>query len=159
MTETRWLNETEQQAWRALNVIANRGLPRLERSLRDNDMLLIEYGIFVALSEVPGGEMRLSDLADFANTSQSRLSHRLRSMVERGDVETRESETDRRATYARLTPTGLKRLKKVAPVHAEDVQQLLFDHLDDEQTAALAEALSTIAATLCDHTHFQPDDQ
>jgi len=155
MAETRWLTDTQQQAWRALRVIVERGLPRLERTFRDQDMLGVEYSIFVALSEAAEGELRLSDLADFANTSQSRLSHRLRPMIERGEITTRVDNIDRRVTYAQLAPGGRQRLEAVAPHHVEDVLQLLFDHLDVEQTDAVADALSVIAATLCDHAEYQ----
>lgn len=152
--EPRWLDDTQQQAWRALRVLADRGLPTLEHTMRDNDVLLVEYTIFVALSEAPDEKMRLSDLADYANTSQSRLSHRLRRLVDRGDVETRTSETDRRVVFASLTPSGRKRLESIAPQHAEDVQSLLFDCLNEQQTVALADSLTAIAATLCDHDEF-----
>ena len=94
------------ETWRALRVLADRGLPTLEHTMRDNEVLLVECTIFVALSEPSDEEMRLSELADYANTSHSRLSHRMRRLVERGDVETRTSETDRRVVYASLTPSG-----------------------------------------------------
>ncbi len=155
MDEPRWLNDTQQHAWRALRVLMNRGLPQLQRTFRDNDMLMIEFGILVALSEAPNSEMRLSDLANFSNSSQSRLTHRMKRLMARGDIATRESSDDRRVTYAEITATGRRRLESVAPQHAEDVQQLIFDHLDPDQTSAFADALATIAATLCDHDHFQ----
>ena len=41
-----------------------------------------------------GDRGRLSELADMANTSQSRLSHRLRKLVERGDVSIADDPTD-----------------------------------------------------------------
>ena len=118
-------------------------------------MIMIEYGILVALSEASHAEMRLSDLANLSNSSQSRLTHRMKRLMARGDIETRECSDDRRVTYATITATGRKRLEIVAPQHAEDVQRLIFDHLDPDQTSAFADALATIAATLCDHEHFQ----
>ncbi|MFT7648516.1 MAG: DNA-binding MarR family transcriptional regulator [Candidatus Poriferisodalaceae bacterium] len=154
MTTTRWLTTSQQQAWRALNVITNRGLPQLEVTFRDNDMLRVEYGILVALSEAPDSEMSLSELADHANTSQSRLSHRLRGLIDQGEVSSRACESDRRVTYAQLTKAGRNKLEAVAPQHAEDVLQLLFDHLNTDQTEGLADALSTIAATLCSHDEY-----
>lgn len=154
MDEPRWLNDTQQHAWRALRVLVNRGLPQLQRTFRDNDMLMIEYGILAALSEAPDAEMRLSDLANLADSSQSRLTRRMRRLMARGDVKTRDSSDDRRVTYAELTATGRRRLQTIAPQHAEDVQRLIFDHLDPDQTSAFADALATVASTLCDHDHF-----
>ena len=156
MGEPRWLDDTQEHAWRALCVLARRGLPQLEQTFRDHDMLMVHYSILAALSETPDNEIRLSDLADLSNTSPSRLSHRIRHLLARGDVETRTSPDDRRVTYAKLTPTGRKHLETIAPQHANDVHELIFDHLTPDQTIALADALAALAATLCNHDHFHP---
>jgi DNA-binding MarR family transcriptional regulator len=155
MTEPRWLDDTQQLAWQGLLAIINRGLPEIERTLKALDLLTIQYGILVALADAPEMTLRLSDLANRSNTSQSRLTHRLRDLVARGDIAITDDPKDRRAKNATLTPVGLKRLETVAPVHVEDVQRLIFDQLDPTQTAAFAEALSAIAANLCDHEQFQ----
>lgn len=153
---TRWLDDDQQQAWRAFLVIVNRGLPELERTLKEHDLLVVHYSILVALSAAPDDTMRLSDLADAANVSQSRLTHRLRTLVDRCDVEITADADDRRGKHATLTPAGRARLEAIAPLHAEDVQQLFFDHLEPDETAALAHALSKVAAVLCDHEAFLP---
>lgn len=157
MEETRWLNETQQKAWRAFLVFVNRGVPNLERTLKEHDLLVVHYAILVALSESPADTMRLSDLADAANLSQSRLSHRLRTLTDRGDVAVDQDPVDGRGKNATLTKAGRRRLESVAPLHAEDVQRLVFDRLDQAETECLAGALSKIAADLCAHEHFRPD--
>ncbi len=158
MTEPRWLDETQQQAWRALLAFVNRGLPQIERTLKEQGLLSVHYAIFVALSSAPNDTMRLTELADSANLSQSRLTHRLRTLIENGHVEIAADEDDGRVKNATLTPSGRRLLERVAPVHAEDVQQLVFDHLDENETAVFATALSKIASTLCDHETFQQPD-
>ena len=155
MAETKWLDDTQQQAWRALLVIYNRGMPELERTLKEHDLLVVHYLIFVELSAAPGDTMRLSDLADAANLSQSRLTHRLRALVDRGDVSIDQDPEDGRGKFATLTPEGRKRLEAIAPVHVEDVRRMIFDHLDPAETKALAGALSKVACHLCDHQHFR----
>ena len=157
MDEPRWLDEQQQLAWRAMLAIVYRAFPEIERTFKAHHLLNVQYGILAALSETPGNSLRLSELADHSNTSQSRLTHRLRDLVEHGDVEITQDPSDGRAKMATLTQSGLARIRDIAPDHVEDVQRLLFDPLTDEQTAALAEALSAIAANLCDHTHFHPD--
>ena len=156
MTDDRWLDETQQQAWRALLVFVNRGLPQLERTLKEHGLLVVHYSILVALSSAPSDTMRLAELADAANLSQSRLTHRLKTMIERGHVEITADEEDGRGKNATLTPSGRRLLEQVAPIHAEDVQRLVFDHLDASETAALADAMSKVAHTLCDHEAFFP---
>ena len=156
MTEPRWLDETQQRAWRGLLVFVNRGLPQIERTLKEQGLLVVHYSILVALSSAPDDTMRLTELADAANLSPSRLTHRLKTMMERGHVEITADEEDGRGKNATLTPSGRRLLEHVAPIHAEDVQRLVFDHLDPDETAALADALSKIAGTLCDHEAFSP---
>ena len=147
---TRWLDETQQEAWRGFLALVNRGLPQLERTLKEHDLLVVHYAILVALSSAPHDTLRLSDLADAANLSQSRLTHRLRMLVDRGDVLVEADDSDGRGKNATLTPAGRRRLELVAPIHAEDVQRLVFDQLDPAETGCLARALSKVAAPLCD---------
>ncbi len=158
MEEPRWLDETQQQAWRAFLVMVNRGMPILERTLKEHDLLVVHYAILVALSESPAHTMRLSDLADTANLSQSRLTHRLRVLTDRGDVSLHQDPQDGRGKNATLTNAGRRRLESVAPLHAENVQRVVFDHLDPTETECLARALSKIAGNLCTHEHFRPDE-
>ena len=154
MTEPRWLDEDQQEAWRGLRAVIFRAFPEIERTLKAHDLLVVHYHIFAVLSDAPDQTLRLSELADTANMSQSRLTHRLRVLVERGEVDIREDPDDRRAKNATLTAAGRERLERVAPLHVEDVQQLIFDPLTPEQTEALADAMSTIADHLCQHPEF-----
>lgn len=157
MAGPRWLDETQEQAWRGFIVLVNRGLPRLERTLKEHDLLVVHYSILVALSEAPEGSLRLSELADAANLSQSRLTHRLRRLVERGEVAIDPDAEDGRGKNARITDVGRRRLDAVAPLHVEDVQRLVFDHLDATETECLARAMSKVALALCDHDRFRPE--
>ncbi len=159
MTEPRWLNDTQQQAWQGLLVVFLRAMPEVERTFKANQLLAVQYGILVALADAPAQTLRLTELADLANTSQSRLTHRLRDLVSRGDVEITKDPQDRRAKNATLTKSGKQRLEAVAPQHVEDIQRLLFDPLSPQQTTALSNALSTIAANLCNHQQFQTESE
>lgn len=154
VTETRWLDETQQQAWQALLVFFRRGVPALERTFKAHDLLVVHFSILVALSEAPEKTLGLSELADFANVSQSRLTHRLRTLIERGEVVIEPDPIDKRAKNATLTAAGQDRLDLVTPTHAEDVQQLFFDHLDPHETEVLAGALAKVARSLCAHEQF-----
>lgn len=154
MTEPRWLDATQQQAWRSLTIFVNRGLPEIERTLKQHDLLFVHYGIFVALSASPNRTMRLSDLANSANLSQSRLTHRLRTLVERGAVRVHQDPNDGRAKFATLTDEGFAQLEAAAPAHAEDVQRLVFDHLEPVEVECLANALGKVATALFDYEGF-----
>lgn len=153
-TQPRWLNETQQEAWRGLRTVMSRAFPEMERSLKAHDVLAVHYHIFAVLSAAPDRTMRLSDIADAANMSQSHLTHRMRDLVDRGEVMVAPDPEDRRAKNATLTEAGMVRLEQLAPIHVEDVQRLIFDPLTPEQTEALADAMATIADHLCGHPEF-----
>ena len=159
-TQPRWLNETQREAWRGLRAVIFRALPEMERTLKAHDLLGVHFHILAALSDAPHQTLRLTELAEGANLSQSRLTHRLRVLVERGELRISEDPDDRRAKHATLTEAGRRRLEHIAPIHIEDVQRLIFDPLTAEQTKALADAMSTIAEHVCQHPEFlNPQDR
>ncbi|NJC73384.1 MarR family transcriptional regulator [Planosporangium thailandense] len=147
MAEPRWLDETERRAWLSLMTLVIVGLPEIERTFRAHGLVHVEYGLLAALSEQPDG-LRLCDLAQSMNVSPSRLSHRMRKLIERGYVQVRGSDDDGRVSIAVITEAGRRLIEEVAPQHAADVRRLLFDRLSREQTAALADALASVAGQL-----------
>jgi DNA-binding MarR family transcriptional regulator len=142
-----WLDDTEQIAWRGLVAFTTVGLPRIERTLKAHGLVHVEYGILAVLSEQTCG-MRLSTLAKLLGVSPSRLTHRMAKLTERGLVATTPCPEDGRGILASITPTGRALVEAVAPVHVEDVRATVFDHLDAEETRALAAAMSQVAAGL-----------
>src|SRR4030095_15102153 len=102
VTEPRWLNETERQAWMSLLTVVLVGMPQLDRTFRPHGLVHVEYGLLAALSDQPSG-VRLRDLAALMNVSQSRLSHRMRKLVERGYVEIHGDDADGRVSIACIT--------------------------------------------------------
>ena len=154
MSETKWLNNTEKDAWIGLLAVMHRAFPEIERDLQTHGLLGVHYHIFATLSAAPDSTMGLSDLADSANLSQSRLTHRMRCLIENGEVEINPDPNDGRAKLATLTAAGHKRLTQVAPHHVASVRRLIFDHLTPSQTKALAAALEPIAEGLCAHPEY-----
>lgn len=141
-----WLTETEKRAWRALIAIVQTGLPQLEATFRELNLLHIEYALLVALSEAPGDSLRMSALAEAASISQSRLSHRVHRLVERGLIKQSPCTEDGRVIYAELTAAGRSLIEEVAPQYVEDVRSMIFEALTEDQTAALADALESVVA-------------
>ncbi|HVL27227.1 MAG TPA: MarR family transcriptional regulator [Acidimicrobiales bacterium] len=136
----RWLDAEEQAAWRALLEATSRLFDELERRLqREAGLSHADYEVLVRLSEAPGRRMRMSELAEQALVSRSRLSHAVNRLEARGLLQREACDTDRRGTYAVLTDEGFARLEQIAPAHVEDVRRLLFDHLTAGQVHALGE--------------------
>jgi DNA-binding MarR family transcriptional regulator len=147
MAGSQWLDDTEQLAWRSLLVLTYIGLPDLERTFRAHGLVHVEYGLLVQLSEQPQG-LRLCDLAGNMNVSQSRLSHRMNKLLDRGLVEVAPSPEDGRVSIAHITPKGTELVERIAPQHVADVRRLIFDHLEPAQVTSLADALGAVAQGL-----------
>jgi DNA-binding MarR family transcriptional regulator len=147
MDEPGPLSETEQRAWRGLMMLVAVGLPEVERGFRDHGLVHIEYVLLEHLSAEPDG-LRLSDLAGCAGSSQSRLTHRMRKLTERGYVEQVRSSCDGRVSIAKITADGRRALAELRPAYLRGVRRVLFDHLDSCQVAALADALETLAGRI-----------
>src|SRR6202042_2914983 len=96
-TQTRWLSESEQQAWRGFLNACKRLFPEMDAHLQH--VAGIPHGyyeILVRLSEAPGRELRMIQLADASTSSKSRLAHADARLEARGWVERLACETDRR---------------------------------------------------------------
>jgi DNA-binding MarR family transcriptional regulator len=96
------------------------------------------YEILVRLSEAPGRELRMTQLADASTSSKSRLSHAVARLEERGWIERLACPTDRRGQIARLTDEGFAALDAAAQEHVEQVRRMVFDQLSPEQVGQLA---------------------
>jgi len=148
---TRWLNDEEQRTWRSFMAATQLVHEALDRQLqRDAGMPHAYYMILVALSEAPRRSMRMSELAARAQSSQSRLSHAVARLEERGWVRRERCPEDRRGSIAVLTDAGFAALESAAPGHVEEVRRVLFDVLSPEQQRRLHEICATVRDTLAD---------
>ncbi|GAA3569345.1 MarR family transcriptional regulator [Nonomuraea rosea] len=146
---TRWLDEDEQRTWRNFLAATQLINEALDRQLqRDASMPHTYYVILVALSEAPERSMRMSELAARAQSSQSRLSHAVARLEERGWVRRERCPADRRGNLAVLTGDGFAALAAAAPGHVEEVRRSLFDALTQEQVRRLDEICSAVRNTL-----------
>ncbi len=149
----RWLDEVEQHTWRVWLAVAEL-LPRtLDAQLqRDAGLTHAAYVVLAMLSEAPEGR-RMSDLARVANQSQSRLSHTVARLEERGWVRRERATEDRRGNLAVLTDAGRDVVARVAPGHVAAVRNYFFAALTPQQTRQLGEALDAVLERLDpDHT-------
>jgi DNA-binding MarR family transcriptional regulator len=146
---TRWLDEGEQEIWRAF-IAATSGLTEyFDRQLqRDSAMPYTYYAILVALSEAPDRTLRMSELAEALRSSRSRLSHAVARLEEVGWVRRRTCPTDRRGSFAMLTDDGFAALEAAAAGHVTAVREKLFDVLTPEQVTALGEISRAVLSGL-----------
>jgi DNA-binding MarR family transcriptional regulator len=149
MAEPRWLDDKEQQAWRAFIAAQRVVNGRIEQQLqRDAGMPHTYFEILVRLAEASGGRLRMSELALSTLGSRSRLSHAVNRLEKVGWVRREGIESDRRGQVAILTDEGRQKLKETAPGHVETVRQAVFDALTEEQVGQLHD----ICAALVRHS-------
>ncbi|MET8091729.1 MarR family transcriptional regulator [Micromonospora sp. NPDC005220] len=145
---TRWLDPDEQRTWRAYLAASRVLMDTLDRELqRDAGMPHAYYEILVQLSEAPGRQLRMSQLAQAAGSSRSRLSHAVARLEAAGWVRREDCPTDRRGQIALLTDEGFATLAAAAPGHVEGVRRHLFDALSPAQV----DQLRRISETLAEH--------
>jgi DNA-binding MarR family transcriptional regulator len=147
--EPRWLDDEEQNVWRAY-LHATRLLDdHLDRQLqRDADMPHVYYGLLVQLADAPRRRLRMTELAKRAKITRSRLSHAVARLEKSGWVRREDCSSDKRGQFAVLTDAGYERLDRSAPGHVEAVRQALFDRLTREQVRSLGDIMRAVAEGL-----------
>jgi DNA-binding MarR family transcriptional regulator len=145
----RWLDDEQQRTWRAWLTVAELVPRALDAQLqRDAGISHAAYVVLAMLSESPNRSRRMSDLALRSNQSQSRLSHTVARLEDRGWVRRERSPEDGRGNLAVLTDAGWDVVRTVAPGHVDAVREAMFDPLSHSQTVGLCEALQAIVERL-----------
>jgi DNA-binding MarR family transcriptional regulator len=134
----RWLDAEERAAWLALMSVLIKLPAALDAQLqRECGLSHFEYSVLAALSEAPGGSLRMSVLAAHADGSLPRLSQVIGRLERRGLVRRVPDPDDGRYTLAVLTDEGMATVVQAAPGHVETVRRLVFDPLKKPQPRQL----------------------
>jgi DNA-binding MarR family transcriptional regulator len=131
-------------AWRRYIVASRRLLEALDDDLADHELSMPDYEILAQLSDAPDRRMRMSELAEVAMLSRSRLSHRMKVMEKAGWVRREACPIDKRGFFAVMTPKGWKAIVAAAPDHVESVRGRFVDLLSKEDQKVLAEIFSRV---------------
>jgi DNA-binding MarR family transcriptional regulator len=147
-SEPRWLNAAEMKAWRRYIIASRRLLEALDDDLAAHDISMSDYEVLAQLSEAPDRRMRMSELADVAMISRSRLSHRIKVMEKAGWVKREACPIDKRGYFAVMTPKGWKAIVAAAPDHVASVRERFLDALDKGDQKVLAEIFERVATRI-----------
>ncbi len=146
---SRWLTATEMAAWLPLLRVVQLLPQALDKQLREHaDLNHVYYTLLAVLSGQPGRRLRLTELARASAMSQSRASHAVTALQERGLVDRQPCPTDRRVQYVQLTDQGVALLQAHAPGHVAEVRRLVFDRLDDRDVDDLRRVATKVLAAL-----------
>jgi DNA-binding MarR family transcriptional regulator len=146
---TRWLDDEEMTAWLRLVGVVELLPGILDTQLRrDAGVTHYEYYVLAMLSEAPQRTLRMTALAQRTNATLPRLSHVVKRLEDRGLVERFPCPEDARATNARLTADGWKKLEATAPGHVGTVREHVIDVLTPEQISQLADIAGAILESI-----------
>jgi DNA-binding MarR family transcriptional regulator len=133
------LSDEEQQVWRGFLAVNQLLFDALDRQLHnDASMPHGYYRLLAMLSEAPNRSLRMSELAEISNSSQSRISHAVARLEEAGWVRREKVAGDKRGNLAVLTDRGYEIVVRTAPGHVAAVRENLFDLLTPEQVKQLS---------------------
>ena len=131
-----WMNLLQANAIVA-EALEQRLQAECELSLAENETL-------ARLAHSPEGRLRMADVANLMLVSKSGVT-RLIDRLEGAGLATRAlCSTDRRVTYAAITPAGREALDRSRPVMAEALETAFSRHLADADVRALRRALRKV---------------
>jgi DNA-binding MarR family transcriptional regulator len=112
--------------------------------LAEHGLTINDYEALLRLSRAEEGRLRRVDLADQLILTASGVTRLLDGLERAGLVDKQACESDRRVTYAVLTPAGRKRLGEASESHIAAVRALFEDRFSAaelEQLSGLLERL------------------
>jgi DNA-binding MarR family transcriptional regulator len=133
------------RAWTDFVLSYSKLMAVLEREMRDETGLtLSQYDVLLRLAEVPGGRLKMSDLAQAIVYSTGGLTRLFERMRQAGLVRREPSEHDRRVIYAVLTDDGRQRLRAASAVHLAGVRRHFAAQLAEDEAGVVAAFLGRL---------------
>ncbi|WP_091228138.1 MarR family winged helix-turn-helix transcriptional regulator [Microbacterium sp. 3J1] len=117
----------------------------LDRALKaETGLKHAHYAILVTLAGQDHRAIPMTELAQIAGLSRSRLSHAIDSLEERGWVTRTSCSSDKRTLTAALTDAGRDLLRGAAPVHVAQIRELILAPLSEEERGQLGSIMRTL---------------
>lgn len=117
---------------------------RFAAQFAEHGLSPVEFEVMMRLARSPGQQLRMTDLAAQTSLSTSGVTRVVDRMERSGLIARRACATDRRISYAALTPAGQRRLDETLPGHLTLIEQWFTGQLSPEALAALLDALRTV---------------
>ncbi|MEV5840022.1 MarR family transcriptional regulator [Nocardia sp. NPDC052112] len=149
ISEPHWLDADEQHQWYAFAYMLTQLPAALESQMqREAGIAHFDYVVMSALSAAPQRTLRMSELAQYAGSTLSRLSNVVIRLEKRSWVRRHPDPSDGRATLATLTDDGMDKVAAAAPGHVAAVRRLVFDPLTKSQQRQLGAVSQRILGAL-----------
>jgi DNA-binding MarR family transcriptional regulator len=130
--ETAVSTDRERILWARYNALLTTVPGMIDERMRAaTGLSRFQYMLLETLADNPDGQVQLADVARAADSSLSRLSHAITRLEEAGLVERRACDSDRRASWAVLTPAGAKAMADAREAHARVMREVLLDRIPE----------------------------
>ncbi|MBX3113330.1 MAG: MarR family transcriptional regulator [Fimbriimonadaceae bacterium] len=135
----------QSQAWRSFVTAHAVTTQFLDQQLRINNQVSLEVlNVLIALAEAPGGQIRMSDLANLIMFSRSGLTRMIDRLEEEGLVSRVPCPDDRRGWFAAITDQGRAALKTAQSVYEPALAKVWTSALSEQEATTLSQSLSKI---------------
>ncbi len=131
-------------AWQSY-ISATRALTAaLDEDLSEFGLTLADYELLAHLGQAPERRMRMSELAEVALVSRSRLSHRIKVLELEGWVERVRCSEDKRGLFAVLTSRGVKKISQITPTYKACLKKRWLSQLSATEQVQIEKIFSRI---------------
>ncbi len=117
---------------------------RMTPQLAEHGLSLLEFEVLLRLGRSPGEQLRMADLATQVSLSASGLTRVVDRLERAGAVTRRACDSDRRGTFAVLTPDGAARLAAALPGHLEVLDRWLLGAVAGSSLESMLEGLRQV---------------
>jgi DNA-binding MarR family transcriptional regulator len=121
-------------------------VPRIERTLQaDTGLPIAWYDVLLELNGArPDRRLRMQELGDRVTVSRSRVSRVVDELERAGFVVRIPDPSDRRASFAAITPEGRTVLRRAAPVYLAAVEREFLAKLTPADARTIERALDRV---------------
>jgi DNA-binding MarR family transcriptional regulator len=133
------LNREELAAWRGMLRVHSGLTKALDAELvRAHRLPLSSYEVLLFLADSPGGQMRMSELADGVLLSRSGLTRLVDRMERDGLIRRERCEQDARGWFAAITDEGRELFRAARATHLDGVRERFLSHFSRAELRTLA---------------------
>ncbi|GGM50900.1 hypothetical protein GCM10011608_39750 [Micromonospora sonchi] len=117
---------------------------RFAAQLDEHGLSPVEFEVLTRLARSPGAQLRMTDLAAQTSLSTSGVTRVVDRMERDGLLTRRACPSDRRSSYAVVTPAGLSRLDGCLPGHLQIIEDWFTGQLDPSALDAVLDGLRRV---------------
>jgi DNA-binding MarR family transcriptional regulator len=132
---------TLETAWEPVLRLHSQVEQTVTKQLRRTGIGVSEYRALRALSEAPKHEIRLLDLADMLNLTQSSTSRLVDRLVSGGSAYRDSCGDDKRGVYVVITETGINLVERTRLIYEQALRDALGAAGEDRSLVALVDTI------------------